>query len=814
MAALRQDFTYTLRRLWASPGLVLAVVLSIGIGIATNATVFSMVSRFVLSPAPVSDPGTLKRLHSTHDGDFDNFSMPTYIDVRDQAKSFSGIAAYDELVPASIGGKGEAVRVWGQATTANYFDVALPGLAIGRGFTANEEHSQVIVLGDRLWKRLFASDPQIIGKVVRVSGHPYTVVGVAPPGYHGLDVILDPQFWVPLGNITQLAPLGDNTPKIDSKADRGNHWLDIIGRLKPDVTQAEATAELQTLAGHYAKTYPATDKGNGFLLTPAGSLPPRDRSTVIAFLAMLSIAVLLVLAIACANVANLLLARGVARQREMAIRIALGAKRRQLLRQMLLESLLMSAGGGVVGILLALWATGGLSAFHFPAPVPLDTSVAVDWRVVLYTFALSVATGLLLGIVPAWIASRPVLTTALKGEDALARPGRRVNLRSILVVAQIAMSLVLLCGTGLLLRSLENASNIDIGFRSRGMLMMSVDPRVHGYSPERTTQFFAGLQERVSALPGVLSVAATDSVPLSGGNRSDGFSVVGQKPEQNVPIVDLFMATPGYFDTLGIPRLLGRDFAHEAASGQKVGIVNEAFVKQLFHGENPIGRHVNGAGVDYEIVGVVNNIKSRTIGEETRPVLFRSLAQSTASDPSFLGYTLIVRYQGDSAAVGNEVRAQIHKLDPAMAVYNSETMEEHLRDALFLPRLAGTLFGIFGIVGLILAAVGLYGIMSYSVSRRTREIGIRIALGAQIGSVQRLIVRQGMLLTIIALALGVPAALVAAKFSSSFLYGVHPHDLITFVTVPLFLLGVALLACWIPARRAARVDPQSALRYE
>ncbi len=471
-------------------------------------------------------------------------------------------------------------------------------------------------------------------------------------------------------------------------------------------------------------------------------------------------------------------------------------------------------GGGIVGILLALWATGGLSAFHFPAPVPLDTSVAVDWRVVLYTFALSVATGLLLGIVPAWIASRPVLTTALKGEDALARPGRRVNLRSILVVAQVAMSLVLLCGTGLLLRSLENASNIDIGFRSRGLLMMSVDPRVHGYSPERTTQFFAGLQERVSALPGVLSVAATDAIPLSGGHRSDGFSVVGQKPEQNVPVVELFMATPGYFGTLGIPRLLGREFAHEAASGQKVAVVNEAFAKQLFHGDNPIGRHVNGAGVDYEIVGVVGNIKARTIGEETRPVLFRSLAQSIGSEPSFLGYTLIVRYQGDSAAVANEVRAQIHTLDPAMAVYNVETMEEHLRSALFLPRLAGTLFGAFGMIGLLLATIGLYGVMSYSVTRRTREMGIRLALGAQRGAVQRLVVRQGMLLTAIAVALGLPAALLGAKFSSSFLYGVRPHDLVTFLTVPLLLLGIALVACWIPARRAARVDPQAALRYE
>ena len=809
MATLRQDFVYTFRRLSAAPGFVLAVVLSIGIGIATNATIFSMVSRFVLRPAPVSEPGRLMAQHTTHDGDVccNSFSWPTYTDVRDQAKTFSGIAAYYELLPASISGKGEPERVWGQAATANYFDVAQSGMALGRGFAANEEHAPVIVLGYRLWQRRFASDSAIIGRAVNLSGHVFTVVGVAPPAFRGLDLILDPEFWIPFGNVEALAP------SVPPRSERGAHWLAVIGRLNRGVTPAQAISELQTLAGHYAKAYPDTDKGTGFLLTQAGSLPPRDRSTFLVFLGILSVAVLLVLAIACANVANLLLAKAVSRQREMAIRIALGAARRQLLRQMLMESTLMALGGGIVGILLAFWATGALSAFHVPAPVPLDVSVAVDGRVLFYTFALSLATGLLLGFLPAWIASRPVLTSALKGEDSLARPGRRINLRSLLVIAQIAMSLVLLCGTGLLLRSLQNASGIDIGFRSRGLLMMSVDPRVHGYTPERTTQFLTQLRERAATLPGVLSVAATDSVPLSGGHRSDGFSVVGQ-PSQSPPSVDLYMATPGYFETLGIPRLMGRDFAHEAASGQKVGIVNQAFVRQLFHGDNPIGRHVSGAGVDYEIIGVVKNIKSRTIGEDTRPVLFRSLAQSTGSDPSFLGYELIVRYQGDPGAVANEVRRQIHTLDPAMAVYNEQTMEDHLRSALFLPRLAGTLFGVFGITGLVLAIVGLYGIMSYSVSRRTKEIGIRIALGAQLGAVERLIVRQGMLLTAFAVALGLPAALLGAKFSSSFLYGVHPHDTVTFLSVPLCLIAVALLACWIPARRAARVDPQTALRYE
>jgi predicted permease len=433
----------------------------------------------------------------------------------------------------------------------------------------------------------------------------------------------------------------------------------------------------------------------------------------------------------------------------------------------------------------------------------------------LYTFVLSVGTGLVFGFGPAWIASRPVLASALKGEDAFVRPGRRLNLRNVLVVAQIVMSLVLLCATGLFLRSLQRAVGIDVGFRSRDVLMLSVDPRVHGYSPERTTQFLEQLRERVAAIPGVISVAATDSVPLSGGNRSDGFHVDAQsKPNGPDPTVELFMATPDYFETMGIPRLLGRDFNHEAANATRVAIVNRAFAEHFFGRKSPIGQRVTGGGVTYEVIGVVQNIKSRTLGEDTRYVLFRSLAQSTGSDPSFLGYQLVVHFAGNATAVTNAVRSQIHDLDSTMAVYNSETMQEHLRQALFLPRLAGTLFGIFGFIGLVLAAIGLYGVMSYSVSRRTREIGIRIALGAQLRAVHRLILRQGMVLTVIAMALGLPAAFAVAGLLSSFLYGIRPHDTMTFTMVPLFLAAVAFAACWIPAWRATRIDPQNALRYE
>ncbi len=810
MPGLRRNLRYTLRHFSRSPVMVVSVLLSIGLGIAVNSTIFAVISRFILKPAPVGDPSTLLALHMTHDGErcCNSFSWPVYADLRDHAHSFSGMTAYYELLPASVSGKGEPERVWGQSATTNYFDVVELRMPLGRGFLPAEEKQPVVVLGYRLWQRRFGGDPAIVGKAITLSGKPFTVVGVAPRGFHGLDQILDPQFWIPLGDLEQLAP------SVPNRTVRDWHWLAVVGRLQPGVTEKQAEGELHTLAGDFARAYPSTDKGGGFLMDEAGSLPPRDKGVILLFLGALAIAVLLVLAIACANVSNLLLAHAASRQREMAVRIALGATRGELLRQMLLESVLLALAGGVVGTALSLAGTRALSSVHFPAPVPLDLSIGVDWRVLLYSFALSVGAGLLFGLLPAWIASRPVLAGALKGEDPLARPGRRFSLRNVLVVAQIAMSVVLLCGTGLFLRSLEDATGIDIGFRSKGVLMVSVDPRIHGYSPEQTTRFLDQLQERAAVIPGVLSAAATDSVPLSGGHRSDGFSVVGRKADREPPSVDEYMASPGYFAALGIPRLAGRDFAHETADGPKVAVVNRALVERLFGKENPVGQQVSGGGATYQIIGVVGNVKSRTLGEDTRPVLFRSLAQSTGSDPSFLGYTLIVQCAGDPAGIARAVRATVHTLDPAMAVYNVETIEDHLRSALLLPRLAAALFGVFGFIGLALAAIGLYGVMNYTVSRRMRDIAIRVALGAPLAAVRKLILSGGMGLTLLALGIGLPAAWALARFASSFLYGVRPHDPLTFLLVPAFLTVVAGLACWVPTRRAVRVDVQQLLRAE
>ena len=808
---LGRDLKYAVRTLAKHPAITLVAVISIGLGIGANATIFAMVSRFVLRPAPVGDPATLLSLHIAPHGDpcCNEFPLPVYEDIRSQAKSFSGVAAYYELLPASISGGGDPERVWGQAVTPNFFDVLQLPMVAGRGFAAQGNRSPAIVMSARLWQSRFGSDPQIVGKSIKLSGRSFTVVGIAPAAFRSVDQILDIQFWVPL----EIAPeLAANLPPQGS---REYHWLAVVARLRDGVTRKQAASELDTMAHRFAAAYPKTDKDNAFRFEEAGSLPPRERNAVLTFLSALSVIVILLLAIAGANVANLLFAKAAGRQKEMAVRLALGATRARLRRQLLMESTLLGVAGGALGVLLSLWATQSLSAFHFPAPIPLNLYVALDWRTLVYTLVVSIGCGALLGMAPAWAASRPMLANALKGEDALARPGRRITLRNVLVVAQIAMSVVLLCVTGLFLRSMQSAANIDLGFHSQGLLLMSVDPRLNGYTPEQISRFMRELRERVAALPGVDAAVSTDIAMLSGGHRSDGFTIAGREgkdsPNANT---ELYMITPGYFGAMGIPMLSGRDLGDEAANAPRVAIVNEAFAEKMFPGANPIGKHVHGGRWTYEIVGVVGNTKSRTIGEDTRAVLYRSLEQSIAEDPSGMGYTLVVHTPGNPAAMSDSVRRQIYALDKNIAIFNEETMEEHVKSAYFLPRLAATLFGVFGGIGSVLAAVGLYGVMSYAVSKRTREIGIRMALGAYAGNVARLVVRQGMVLVLIAMTLGWPVAWMLSRFASSFLYGIKPHDVATFVAVPVFLGAIALIACWLPARRAASVDPVQALRTE
>jgi predicted permease len=503
------------------------------------------------------------------------------------------------------------------------------------------------------------------------------------------------------------------------------------------------------------------------------------------------------------------------RQREMAVRLALGATRGRLRRLVMMESLMLGLAGGLAGVLLSVWSTGALSSLQIPSPVPLDLRVSLDGRTLFCSFLVSLIAGLLLGLAPAWAASRPKIATALKGEVAFTGSGRRVSVRNLLVVAQLAMSMILLSLTGLFLRSLESASRIDLGFQTRGLLLLSVDPRLNGYSPAKTGAFLEHLRERAAALPGVDAAVCTDVALLSGGNRSDGFTVTGHSAKEDSSVLaDLYMVTSGYFNALGTPLLAGRDFNRDKAGDPRVAIVNKAFVDRLFAGVNPIGQSIDGGRWTYRIVGVVGNAKSRTVGEDIRPILYRSLDQSIAGDPSMMGYTLVVRTPGDPAMLGKALQRQVYALDPAMAIYNVETMAGHVRAAFLLPRVAAMLFGVFGGIGLVLTTVGLYGVMSFAVSRRTREIGIRMAMGARPAAVLQLVLRRGLTLTLFALALGWPAAWLLAKIASALLYGISPHDTVTFTTVPLLIIFVALAAAWIPARRAAAINPTEALRTD
>jgi len=806
-----RDAHYALRSLRRSRTFATVTVVTLALGIAANATIFSMISRFILKSPPVANPQKLLSVHLTHDGErcCNNFSWLTYRSFQRGVRSFSDAAAYYSVLPASIGGSGDAQRIWGEAATTNFFDVSQTGMTLGRGFARDEDDAAVVVIGYRLWRRKFGADPSIVQKRILLSGRSFEVIGVAPAGFHGLDLILDSEFWIPLGQIDQLAPNTSN------RSSRSHHWLNVIARLKSDTSQTQAAAELLVFAQRMAAAYPDSDRGQGFLLQQAGSLPPRDRSMILVFLTALTIVGLLVLAIACANVANLFLAQTAGRAREMAVRIALGATLRHLLQQILAESFLLGFAGAVCGMGLSLWTTRALGTFHFPAPVPLDLRLSVDWRVLLYSFLLSTVAGLLFGLVPFWTIVRPLLAKGLRGDDLLARPGQIWTLGNLLVVSQIAMSLVLLSSTGLFLRSLRNAAAIETGFRSHGLLLLSVDPRLHGYSAQRTNRFLDELRERVSTLPGVVSASYTDSMPLTGGHRSEGFRVEGQTPERETHnSVDLYMAGPDYFETIGTGRLAGRGFHRENPAGPKMAVVNQAFVRRFLPGENALGQRVTGGGRTYQIIGVVKNIKSRFLGEEFRPVLYRSLAQDIADDPSSTGYSLLVRYAQNSAGLAEQVRKEIRVLDPSLAVFNVRRVEDHLEDAYFLPRLASAIFGAFGFLGVVLAGVGLYGVMDFWVRRRTREIGIRLALGATVRSVQHLIVREGMILTAAAFAPGLAGAWALARLFSGVLYGVQPHDPTVFILVPCLLAIVAVFACWLPSRQASRAEPLNALRHE
>jgi predicted permease len=814
MEKLIKDLRFAIRTLLRAPGFSIVVVISIALGFAANVTVFSIANGLLWGVLPVKDPG---RVVMFSEGE--SFSYPDYIDYQAQTGTVfeGGIAAHFPLIPASIGGKGEPERTWGQAVSGNFFSIAEVPMVIGRTITSEDDqaggHNHVAVLSSDLWRRRFDGDRSILNREIALNGQSYTVVGIAPPGFYGVDRGIVSQFWVPLAVAEEIMPDLGTLGGVRNKRD--NSWVMLNARLKPGVSRAQAAVLVNVVKKRIDDTYRKDQKVHEKVtVQTAGGLIAGSATPAFTLMAVLMVVVGLVLLVACANVANLLLARAAGRQKEIAVRLALGAKRFQLVRQLMMESFLLALTGAGVGFVLAAGAAHAISSFKLPLPIPVVFDFNVDLRVAMFTLGLSVITALLFGLVPAMRASRPDLVEALKDGSLLFGRVGRSGLRNTLVVVQVSLSLVLLATAGLFLRSLGNASSIDIGFKSDNVLIMSMDPKLQNYSHDKTVQFLSQLRERVAVLPGVRSVSFAEIVPLSLGGSNNNYDAEATKdhPKKTV-LANVNNVGTAYFQTMGISVLRGRDFNVHIDDQHSV-IINETTAANLFPGQDPIGRQIRRDKDTYTVIGVARNSKARTIGENASDNIYMFLNAAPEKANSIFGTTLIVKTSMNPLTLAKTVREQVAALDQNMAVFNTETMQEHVDKSLLLPRISALLLGVFGTVGLTLAAIGLYGVMIYSVRSRTREIGIRMALGAHPRNVLKMILRQGLILTGIGIAIGLIIALALGRFTASVLYGTSGTDLLTFVVVSAVLLATATVAILIPAMRAAHVEPTVALRYE
>lgn len=818
MNNLWQDLRYGARMLWKSPGFTFVAMLSLAIGIGANTTIFSLVNAALLRPpSGIKDAGRLVDIHGTAAAGNERFhtlSYPDYLYYRNHNEVFDGMTAYS-FRPLSLKRSGEAKHVFGMIVTGNYFSVLDVRPALGRFFLPEEDRTPnthpVAVMSYALWQREFGGDPGVIGRTLTLNGHACTVIGVAPQNFRGTIVYLAPEVWVPMQMQAQAVPGSDLL------GDRGTQWLTAAGRLKTGVSIGTAQAAMSILARQLADSHPDTNRDEGISLTPASSVPGEVRGAVVGFVSLLMGVVGLVLLIACANVAGLFLARASARRQEVAIRMAVGANRGRLVRQLLTESVLLFLAGGTIGVLLAVWTNDLLPKF-LPSSSAASIDLNVDVRVLSFTLMVSLLTGILFGLAPALEASKPDVIFALKSDTAGAG-SRRSRTRNLFVVAQIAVSLVLLIGAGLFVRSLRNAGSIDPGFNPDGVYTVAFDLAIQGYDEERGREFYGKLIERVETLPGVRAAGLAALVPLAGGNRSVGINVGGHEPPPGQRSFDVGTNSvdPRYFRTVEVPVLRGRNFTDaDRRTGAQVAVVNETMARRFYGSVDAVGKRftlgaVGGAdSAPVEIIGVVKDGKYVTLGEEPRPHIYRAFEQ--AYHPRM---TLHVRTApGDAAGVIAAVRREAQLLDGNLPLTGVTTMTEQIGFSLIPLRFAASVVGTLGLIGLLLAGVGIFGVVSYSVAGRTREIGIRMALGAQPRDVLRLVVRQGMSLALVGVGIGLPLAFASTRALASLLYGVSATDPLVFVGIALLLVVVALVASYIPARRATRVEPVVALRYE
>ncbi len=813
MTDLLQDLRYALRMFVKNPVFTAAAVVTLALGIGLNAASFSAVHALLLRPLPgVQEPERLVQLYRTWPGiEYGSNSIPHFRDLQERGEGlFEGVAAWS-FQPVSLSTEGRSEIAMGQMVSANFFDVLGVEAARGRTFLPEESRGPgahpVVVLSHGEWRSRFGGDPDVVGRTVSLNGRRFEVVGVAPEGFKGPVSIAAPALWAPLVMQPQLEPGAGS--KMEN---RGSNFLSVLARTRPGTTVEQTRRGTETILAGLRDDHPEHYERSGIRVVPQeeAGIHPMFRDAQVGLSTVVMVVVGLLLLIACVNVANLFLARAADRRREMGIRLSLGAGRGRVVRQLLTESLLLAAVAGTAGLALAFGAVRVLSRVQLPTDMPVDIDVAVNGPVLLFTLVVAGVTGLLFGLVPALQASKPETVSALKGESGAA-PGKERRVSRGLVVVQMALSVVLLLGAGIFLRNLQAATEIDVGFEAENLLLASVNPGLQGYDRARTESLYRELRERLESRPDVQAAAWAEVVPLGFSGQQTGVSVPGYEPgpEEQMSI-DYNVVGPGYFQAMGISVLRGRGFtARDDTASAGVIVVNETMAERFWPGRDPVGEIVQTGSRERRVVGVVESGKYSRLGEEPLDYMYLPMAQVFQHSG-----TLHVRTSGDPAALAPEVRRLVRERDPALPVFDVRTMENHLGLAMLPARLAGGALGLFGLLGLTLAAVGIYGVTAYSVARRTREIGIRVALGAGRGRVVRTVLGSGVRLTLLGVAIGVATSLGVAGFLRDLLYTGRAVDPVAFVSVPLLLAAIALAATWLPARRAASVDPVRALRSE
>lgn len=810
MENILQDLRYAVRFLSKNLGFSIVAIISLALAIGANTAIFSLVNAALLRPLPVEQPEQLLRMFMSYTSGlrYGAFSHQDYLYYREENKVFSGLAAH-RLTVFGLSHGSQTETIQGMMVSGNYFSVIGIRPVVGREFLPHEDlvpdSHPVAVISHDLWNRRFNSDPSVVGKSLIINGRNFSVVGVTPKGFTGTELGYAPDVYVPL-MMQSVARPGSGL------ADQTARWLYPLGRLKPGVSEQQSVASLRVLAQQLAQAAPSKLEGTTVVVAPATASHPEMREAFVPLAIVLLVVVGLVLLMACANVANLLLARASARRREIGIRLAIGATRRRLIRQLLTESLLLSLLGGALGLLLAFWTSDLLLAFTPPTDIRVELDLTLDYRVLLFTLVMAVMAGVVFGLIPARQTTTPDLARVLKKDDDSSYGFRKSRLRSALVVTQTMLSLVLLICAGLFLKSLKNAQTLDPGFDTNNILLMSLDMNLHAYDEAKAQVFYDQLLENIKGLPGVKSASLAEKV--FGDDQQMGVVVEGYSPPPNTDmLVDYNIVGSDYFQVMGIPLTRGRDFtSRDMKSAPGVVIINERMARRFWPDQDPIGKRMSVSGMKgpyLEVVGVAKIAKYYELQERPFSYMYLPYKQKYESHA-----TLHVRTVGDPNTLIGAVRQQAQALDRNLPVFGISTMAGHMNQSLWVSRMAATLLGVFGALALVLVTVGVYGVVAYSVTQRTNEIGIRLALGATPRDVLRLLLGQTMRLALIGLGLGLGLAFAFTRFTSSLLYGVNASDPVIFGGISLLIAGVTLLASYIPARRAMRIDPVITLRYE